>query len=67
MLLRVTQELIRNQSVSKRHQKKINKMKPVSDDIGISTWEICSDESSTVWRELRKATAKPKQATVMWI
>lgn len=47
--------------------RKKKKMKPVSDDIGISTWEICSDESSTVWRELRKATAKPKQATVMWI
>lgn len=26
-------------------------MKPVSDDIGISTWEICSDESRGVWRE----------------
>ena len=60
MPLKVTQELIRGQSLSKRQQK----MKPVSDDIGISTWEICSDESRE--RELQKATAGPEQSrTVM--
>lgn len=48
----------------KGNQKK--KKRPVSDNIGISTWEISSDESSDVEREHCKKTAIPKQAMVVW-
>lgn len=63
LLLKVTQDFIQDQLVFKSRKKR-KRIKPVSDDIGISTWEISSEKAGVKGES--QATARPKQTMAMW-